>query len=109
MAEVVSLLKTTEDAVSLDFLNGTREALRGRKHVAQPEGWTEAFAALVSRRDLGVIEQALLLGLDVDEPKAVRVLRSIALDEETPVEERSRMLAALVERHVPKPLQTFRP
>ncbi len=102
LAEVVSLLKTTEDAVSLDFLNGTREALRGRKHVAQPEGWTEAFAALVSRRDLGVIEYALLLGLDVDEPKAVRVLRSIALDKETPVEERSRMLAALVERHVPK-------
>ena len=34
--------------------------------------------ALVSRRDLDVIEQALLLGLDVDEPKAVRVLRSIA-------------------------------
>ena len=49
-----------------------------------------------------MIEQALLLGLDVDEPKAIGVLRRIALDPKTPVDERSRMLGALVERHVPK-------
>ena len=57
---------------------------------------------LVSRRDADVIEQALLLGLDVDEPKAIGVLRRLALDPKTPLEERSRMLAALVERRVPK-------
>jgi putative heme-binding domain-containing protein len=57
---------------------------------------------LVARRDPDVIEQALLLGLDVGEPKAVGVLRRIALDPETPADERSRMLAALVERRVPK-------
>ena len=37
-----------------------------------------------SRRDPDVIEQALLLGLDFDEPKAVGVLRRIALDPATP-------------------------
>jgi putative membrane-bound dehydrogenase-like protein len=102
LAAVVSMTKTTADAACVDILTGTRDALRGRKHVAKPEGWTEAFLELVARADLSVIEQALLLGLDVDEPKAVSVLRRIALDPETPVEERSRMLAALVERHVPK-------
>ena len=77
--------QTAEDAVCVDLLTGARDALRGRKHVAQPEGWPDAFTGLVSRRDLNVIEQALLLGLDVDEPKAVAVLRRMALDPETPV------------------------
>ncbi len=56
----------------------------------------------MSRRDLELIEQALLLGLDFGEPKAINVLRRTALDPTTPAPERSRMLAALVERHVPK-------
>jgi putative membrane-bound dehydrogenase-like protein len=102
LAAVVSMVKTSTDAVCLDILSGARDALRGRKHVAKPEGWAEAFTNLVSRKDLGVIEEALLLGLDVGEPKAVGVLRRIALDPETQIDERSRMLAALVERHVPK-------
>ena len=102
LAAVVAMLKTTADAACTDILTGTREALRGRKHVGKPEGWTEAFTELVSRRDLGLIEQALLLGLDIDEPKAIGVVRRIAMDAQAPVDERSRMLAALVERHVPK-------
>ena len=40
----------------------------------------------MARRDLNVIEQALLLGLDLDEPKAIAVLRRMALDRETPVD-----------------------
>ena len=102
LAAVVSTLKSSADAACVDILTGTRDALRGRKHVVKPEGWTDAFLELVSRRDLKVIEQALLLGLDVDEPKAIGVVRRIALDPETPFEQRGRMLAALVERRVPK-------
>ena len=102
LAAVVAMVKTTADAACVDILTGTRDALRGRKHVAKPEGWTEAFLELAGRRDLRVIEQTLLLGLDVDEPKAVGVLRRVVLDPETSVDERSRMLTALVERHVPK-------
>ena len=56
---------------------------------------------MVTRRDLELIEQALLLGLDFGEPKAIGVLRRTAMDPETPAGERSRMIAALVERHVP--------
>jgi putative membrane-bound dehydrogenase-like protein len=102
LAAVVAMGKTMADAACVDILTGTRDALRGRRHVAKPEGWTEAFLGFVARRDLNVIEQALLLGLDVDEPKAVGVLRRVVLDPETSVDERSRMLTALVERHVPK-------
>jgi putative membrane-bound dehydrogenase-like protein len=102
LAAVVSMLTSAGDLACRDLLSGTREALRGRKHIAKPQGWAEAFAELVTRRDLELIEQALLLGLDFDEPKAISVLRRTALDPTTPAGERSRMLAALVERHVPK-------
>jgi putative heme-binding domain-containing protein len=101
LAAVVASLAKAEDAVCLDLLTGARDALRGRKHVEQPQGWPAAFTGLVSRRDLGVIEQALLLGLDVGEPKAIAVLRRIVLDPETPAGERGRLLAGLVDRRVP--------
>jgi putative membrane-bound dehydrogenase-like protein len=101
LAAVVSLFKTSNDAVCLDLLTGIREALRGRKHVVQPQGWSEAFVGLASRANLNVIESALLLGLDLDEPRAVAALKRIALGDEIPADSRSRALAALVERHVP--------
>ncbi len=101
LAAVVSSLAKADDAVCLDLLTGARAALRGRKHIARPEGWPAAFTGLVSRRDLNVIEQSLLLGLDLDEPKAIAVLRRVALDPTTPALERGRLLAALVERRVP--------
>jgi len=102
LAAVVSLLKNSTDAVCSDLLTGARDGLRGVKHIVQPEGWTEAFAALVARKDLKVIEEALLLGLDFGEPKAIAVLKRVTLNEEMPVDERTRALGALVERRVPK-------
>jgi putative heme-binding domain-containing protein len=101
LAAVVTVLKASDDAVCLDLLTGVREALRGRKHVAKPQGWTESFADLVSRSDSSVLEASLLLGLDLDEPKAVAGIKRIALEQARPAEERSRALAALVERRVP--------
>jgi putative membrane-bound dehydrogenase-like protein len=101
LAAVVSLFKTSTDAVCIDLLSGTREALRGRKRVVQPQGWAEAFVGLASRANLEVIESGLLLGLDLDEPKAVAALKRIAQSDEVPAEIRGRAIAALVERHVP--------
>ena len=56
---------------------------------------------LVSRADPNVVEAALLLGLDLDEPKAIIAFKRIALDEGVPADRRGRALAALVERRVP--------
>ena len=53
-------------------------------------------------RNPTLVEQALLLGLDLDEPKAIAVLRGMALNPDNPAELRSRSLEALVERHVPR-------
>ena len=52
LAAVVSLLKTADDPACVDLLIGTHDALRGRKHVARPDGWPAAFARLVARPDL---------------------------------------------------------
>jgi len=101
LAAVVALLNSAADPVCVDLLLGTHDALRGRKHVTRPEGWPAAFSRLVARPDLDVVEQSLLLGLDVEEPKAVAVLRRIVLDRTTPDDLRKRVLSALVERRVP--------
>jgi putative membrane-bound dehydrogenase-like protein len=101
LVAVISTLKTSNDAVCLDLLTGAREALRGRKHLAQPPGWAEAFADLLSRQDSRVVESSLLLGLDLDESNAIAGIKRIALEKALPAEQRSRALAALVERHIP--------
>ena len=77
LAAVVSLLKPASDHACRDLLIGTHDALRGRKHIARPDGWPDALAGLLARRDLAVVERALLLALDLDDPKAAPVLRGI--------------------------------
>jgi putative membrane-bound dehydrogenase-like protein len=101
LTAVVSALKTADNSVCDDFLVGAHQALRGRKHVAKPEGWQAAFGQIVARPDLNVIEHGLLLALDVEEPKAIGTLRQIAVDKNAAADLRQRALAALVERRVP--------
>jgi putative membrane-bound dehydrogenase-like protein len=101
LAAIVGPLKTAEDAIALDFLKGGHEGLRGIKDPAPPAGWPAIFDALVTRGNSNVIEAALLLGLDVAEPKAVAMSRRITLDPTKPADLRRRVLSALVERRIP--------
>jgi putative heme-binding domain-containing protein len=101
LAAVVTLLKTAEDSVCSDLLIGVHDALRGRKHVPQPEGWAAAFARLVARPDPTLVEQTLMVGLDFEEPKAVAILRGIINNPTAPHDLRGHALSALVERRVP--------
>ena len=52
LAAVLALLKTADNAGCFDLLIGTHDGLRGRKHIARPEGWPEVFANLVARPSL---------------------------------------------------------
>jgi putative membrane-bound dehydrogenase-like protein len=101
LAAVVARVKGAGDKACLDLLLGAHEGLRGRKHVTRPEGWSDAFANLLARADLSVVEQTLLLALDLGEPKAVSVLQGVIRDRDTPVDMRTRALSALVERREP--------
>jgi putative membrane-bound dehydrogenase-like protein len=101
LAVILSSLKGADDRACADLVKGAHEGLRGRKHITRPQGWSEAFSELVSRSSLAVVEQSLLLGLDVGEPKAATVLRQVLRDEKAPLELRIGALSALVERHAP--------
>jgi putative membrane-bound dehydrogenase-like protein len=101
LAAVVGSIKKADDKASVDLLIGAHDGLRGRKHVPRPNGWSEALAGLLARPDLAVVEQALLLALDLGDPKAAAVLRGVVRDRETPLDMRQRALAALVERREP--------
>ena len=101
LAAVVGLLKGADDQACGDLLIGIHDALRGRKHVARPDGWQDAFTGLLARPNLTVVEQALLLALDLGDPKAAPIFQDIVRDRKTPLDMRQRALSALVERHVP--------
>lgn len=101
LAAVAAALGTADDRIRERYLVGTHEALRGRKHVPRPKNWSAAFAQLVARPDPEVVESALLLALDLEEPHAIATLRSIVEDRTSAVAMRRRILAALVERRVP--------
>ncbi len=97
----MAALETADGAACLDLLSGTHEGLRGRKHVDRPPGWSAAFKRLVAEKNANLVEEALLLGLDFDEPTAVSVLSGMVRDREAPRVVRQRMLAELAERRVP--------
>jgi hypothetical protein len=101
LSALLPVLEQATDAVRGDILSGMLDALRGRKQVPRPEGWSGAFAKLLATHDPDVVEQTLLLALDIGEPKAIKTLRMVAADQGTPPGLRSRALTALVERHAP--------
>jgi putative membrane-bound dehydrogenase-like protein len=101
LAAVVGSLKGIADPVCGDLLAGTFDALRGRKHIPQPDNWPAVFSELASRPDANLVGQALLLALDFGDPKATASLRQMMGDGNGPLGMRQRALAALVERHVP--------
>ncbi len=101
LAAVVSLLKPADDNACRDLLIGAHDALRGASTLPARRGWQESFFGLLARPDVAVVEQALLLALDLDDPKAAPILRDIVRDKKTPLDMRQRALSALVERRVP--------
>jgi putative membrane-bound dehydrogenase-like protein len=101
LAAVVAALRTVDDPVRWNYLVGAHDALRGRKHIPRPKNWPADFAQLVARPDPEVVESALLLALDLEEPKAITTLRGIVEDRTSPLALRRRILSALVERRVP--------
>jgi putative membrane-bound dehydrogenase-like protein len=99
---LVKLLGDTQAAESArDVLAGMLEALRGRKDVAPPAGWTDAYAALSATRDGVVRERVDLLALSFGDRGAEESLARLAADASADAEARARALGALAERRAP--------
>ena len=100
LAALGPIFRGDRDDLRSDALDGTLDALRGRKRVERPDDWNETYAALTSTKTPEVLEKALMLAVILDEPKAVAALRETVRDAKAPTDRRSRALGVLVERRV---------
>jgi putative membrane-bound dehydrogenase-like protein len=91
----------TSDEERRDLLAGILEGVRGMKRVAAPAGWGETSQTLAKSADAEVRERALLLDLDLGEPRAIASLREVVKDRARPLGNRQRALASLAERRTP--------
>jgi len=101
LAALAPALKLDRDEVRSDVLDGVLDALRGRKQVPRPEGWSDLYAGLSAVKSPEVLEKALRLAVILDEPRAVEALRATLLDPKADAGRRARALSTLVERRTP--------
>ena len=96
---LVQVLGELDDAaVQSDLLLGMREGLKGRKTVAMPKGWSEAFAKLAKSDSAAVREHAEALAIIFDDPQVLATMRARVLSTKTPAAERLSALAILIDK-----------
>jgi putative membrane-bound dehydrogenase-like protein len=72
-----ALAKADDAKVQLAFLNGVREALKGRPQVKMPAAWPDAFAKLAAGKDAQVRKQAVALAVTFGDVKAFDEMRKL--------------------------------
>jgi putative heme-binding domain-containing protein len=108
LAPLVAVLLQVDDAAfQLDILAGMREGLKGRKRLAAPAGWSEAYARLAKSQDAAVREEATALALVFGDAAALGRLRAVLVDRSAPGEERERALETLAAHGAPDLLPTL--
>jgi putative membrane-bound dehydrogenase-like protein len=101
LAALLPKVESAGDPARLDLLAGIHDALRGRKHVPMPDGWDGAFANLSRSDDAAVRERAAMVGLLVNDDRAIEMLRTTLTSRGSDITSRRRALEALAERRVP--------
>jgi putative heme-binding domain-containing protein len=100
---LVELLGQTDDpAVQRDLLTGMQEALRGRKNLAPPRGWSAVYKKLLDSTDGDVRERATLLALLFGDPQATARLKLVAGNAKLQAAERRQAIQAMVDQRVAK-------
>jgi putative heme-binding domain-containing protein len=92
------LTKSTDDALARDILCGMADALRGRRDVTAPRGWSAAHRKLAARPDQDLRERVLVLSVLFGDPQALASLQKIAADQAANATARRRALQTLVEK-----------
>jgi putative heme-binding domain-containing protein len=81
LAALVRVLAAADDvAVERDVLRGMHEALRGRRRVAAPAGWSAVYRKLSASADAEVREKALALSVLFGDAQALADLRTAVAD-----------------------------
>ena len=90
------------DPVRLTLVEGLVEALKGRRHVAMPAGWSIVFATLRQTDNERLRSQAFALALTFGDPAALTVMRSTLDDRKQDLARRRDALTALLKAHDPE-------
>ncbi|MBW3598737.1 MAG: DUF1080 domain-containing protein, partial [Planctomycetes bacterium] len=107
---VEGLHEAEDDSTRLTFLQGVNEALKGRRQVKAPQGWSEAYVSIAKSDDPQVTIQAAMLAATFGDADARAKLQSILKDESAPAERRTAALDALLkvrDGSLPSILQDF--
>jgi putative membrane-bound dehydrogenase-like protein len=99
---VGALAKSDDPAVQRTYLRGLSEALKGRRQVQMPAGWTDAYAKLAASNHADVRSQALALAVTFGDPKAFTELRRVVAAVSSDTAGRQQALAALLAAKAPE-------
>lgn len=81
LASLVTVLKDSKDPqLQLDVLRGISAALKGRRSVPMPPGWSDVESRLTASKNAEVSTLAQSLGLTFGSQKALTALRDTALN-----------------------------
>src|SRR5262245_16045452 len=109
LAPLVRILAESSDrAVQLDILRGMHEALRGRRSLISPEGWSEVYRKLANGDNAEIRDKVLQLSVLFGDPQALSVLRRTASDSKADAADRCSALQTLVEKRLPDLLPLLR-
>jgi putative membrane-bound dehydrogenase-like protein len=94
---LLQLLGRLDDAaVQRDVLRGIDEALKGRRRLPMPDGWSAVYRKLAQSLESEVREKALTLSVLFGDQEALAALRKIVSDPSAPAPARANALQALV-------------
>ncbi len=93
---VTHLAGQSAPETQLAMLQGIAEGLRGRRQVPMPAGWPKVSAGLLASKHAEVNSQATALALVFGDPQALAKMRSVLVDRQAPLPERTQALDALL-------------
>lgn len=97
LAALVEVLKSSDDAqLQLDILKGMSDAMKGRRSVAMPAGWTQVETKLSASKNSQIRALAQGLGLTFGSQTALSALRQIIVDPAAEIAARRSALQSLL-------------
>jgi putative heme-binding domain-containing protein len=97
LAALVGVLKESNDPqLQLDILKGISDAVKGRRAVAMPAGWSDVEGKLAASRNSQIQSLAQGLGLTFGSQTALASLRQIVADSKADITARRSAVASLL-------------
>jgi putative heme-binding domain-containing protein len=97
LGSLVAVLKNANDAqLELDILRGISAALKGRRSVPMPAGWSDVESKLTASKNAEISTLAQSLGLTFGSQKALSALREMALNSKADLAARRSAIQSLL-------------